>query len=145
MRRFARSGAKIRSSELRDRLQLVSQWAVRSDELSGILMQHRPRVIHFSGHGSTAGEILLVGPDGTARPVPSAVLVEMLRVLRGETRVVVLNACYAAVEAEAIVTVVDCAVGMSRDIGDQAGIVFASEFYQALGYGKSVRDALIWV
>ena len=35
----------------------------------------------------------------------------------------------------------DCVIRMSRAIGDQAGISFATAFYQALGYGEDVATA----
>jgi hypothetical protein len=36
---------------------------------------------------------------------------------------------------------IDCAVGMSAPIGDRAAIAFSGEFYQALGFGRSVQEA----
>jgi len=56
-------------------------------------------------------------------------------------RLVVLNACYSEVQAKAIAEVVDCVVGMKKEIGDEAAIIFAEYFYSALGYGRSVKQA----
>ncbi len=47
--------AKIRGAEYRDRLELASHWAVRLDDLSGLLMRRRPDIVHFSGHGDPSG------------------------------------------------------------------------------------------
>jgi len=55
--------------------------------------------------------------------------------------VVVLNACFSRDQAEAIVEVIDCAIGMKQEIGDEAAIAFAASFYSAVGYGRSVEDA----
>ena len=44
-------------------------------------------------------------------------------------------------KAEAIVEVVDRAVGMKKEIGDEAAIVFAAAFYRKLGFGASVKEA----
>jgi hypothetical protein len=133
--------SKIRGSEHRDRLELVSHWAVRLDDLSGLLMRRNPDVVHFSGHGAPMGEIVLIGTGGTSKPVPPEALGGLFRVLKDNVRVVVLNACYSEAQAEAIVKEIDCAIGMSAPIGDDHAIAFAAEFYQALGYGKSVQDA----
>lgn len=133
--------AKIRGSEYRDRLALAQHWAVRLDDLSGLLMRERPDVVHFSGHGAASGAIVLVGDDGQPRTVPPEALGKLFRVLRDRVRVVVLNACYSAVQARAIVKQIDCAVGMTAPIGDKAAAFFAAEFYQALGFGKSIREA----
>lgn len=133
---------KLRGSEYRDRLDLVSHWAVRWNDLSGILMRQRPGIVHFSGHGAEkTGEIVLVGDGGTSRPVAHEALAGLFRVLKGNVRVVVLNACYTGSLAKAIVREIDCAIGMSDKIGDDAAIAFAAWFYEALGYGKSVQDA----
>jgi tetratricopeptide (TPR) repeat protein len=62
-------------------------------------------------------------------------------VLKGDVRVVVLNACYSAAQARGIVQSIDCAVGIKGEIGDEASIAFSAEFYQALAYGRSVQQA----
>ena len=50
---------KIRSSEYRDSLELISAWAVRADDLLQVFNEHKPHIVHFSGHGSSEGEIIL--------------------------------------------------------------------------------------
>ena len=44
--------AQIRSADHRDALELVSGWAVRPDDLQQLLLQHKPHIVHFSGHGT---------------------------------------------------------------------------------------------
>ena len=132
---------KIRGSTHRDLIEMVSHWAIRLDDLSGILMRHRPNVVHFSGHGSTAGDICLIDSDGGAKPTTPKALAGLFRVLQDNVRVVVFNACHSEAHAKAVAREVDCAVGMSRAINDEHAIAFAAEFYQALGFGKSVADA----
>jgi hypothetical protein len=133
--------AKIRGSEHRDRLELVSHWAVRLDDLAGLLMRQRPHVVHFSGHGAHAGEIILLADDRTPRPVSPEALGKLFRILKDNVHVVVLNACYSEAQAQGIVKHIDCAIGMSDAIGDDHAIAFAAWFYEAMGYGKSVQDA----
>jgi hypothetical protein len=133
--------AKIQSAKHRDRLDLKSHWAVRLDDLSGILLRHSPQVVHFSGHGDKSGAIILVGSNGQAKAVPAKALAGLFRVLKDNVRVVVLNACYSATQAKAIVKEIDCAVGMSDPIDDDHAIAFAAEFYQALAFGRSVQEA----
>ncbi len=57
---------KIRTAEHRDTLRLISKWAVRPDDLLQSLNQHRPHIVHFSGHGSPGEEIVLQDPNGGA-------------------------------------------------------------------------------
>ena len=137
---FRAIDAKIRASDYRDHVQLIPHGAVRLEDIPGLLMRHKPHVVHFSGHGA-AGAIELTQADGSSHLVPPRALADIFRVLKDNVRVVLLNACDSEPQAEAIVGVIDCAVGMSDEIKDDAAIVFAAAFYEALGYGRSVQDA----
>ncbi len=74
-------------------------------------------------------------------PVSKAALKQLFSTLKDNIRVVVLNACCSRPQAEAIVEVIDCAIGMNRRIGDDAAIIFAASFYRAIGFGRSVSEA----
>ena len=52
-----------------------------------------------------------------------------------------LNACYSEAQAQAIAKHIDCVVGMTTAVGDDAAIDFATAFYRALGYGRDVQTA----
>ena len=54
----------------------------------------------------------------------------------------VLNACFTEAAADALRNVVDCVVGMRGAIGDTAARAFAVGFYRALGYRRSVGNAV---
>jgi hypothetical protein len=60
---------KIRSAEHRDSLELVPGFATRPDDILQLLNIHKPHILHFSGHGSTSGEILLADHSGQAKPI----------------------------------------------------------------------------
>ncbi len=132
---------KIRASDYPKALELRSEWAVRPDDLLQYLNEYRPQVVHFSGHGSAGEELVL--HDEVDRPVTvsTPALRALFSTLKDNIRVVLLNACYSRTQAEAIVEIVDCAVGMKRAIGDKAAIAFAASFYRALGFGRSVQEA----
>ncbi len=131
---------KIRGSEHREHVQLILHGAVRLADVPGLLMRHKPHVVHFSGHGDATGIELTTG-DGSSKVVPPNALADIFKALKDNVRVVVLNACDSAPQAEAIVDVIDCAVGMADEIDDDAAVAFAAAFYEALGYGKSVQTA----
>ena len=132
---------KIREADHRDSLELINKWAVRADDLLQYLNQYAPNVIHFSGHGTETSEIVLKDDQGGSKPVSSAALKQLFTALKGNIKLVMLNACYSRSQAEAIVQVIDCAVGMKTEIGDSAAIAFAASFYRAIGFGASVKDA----
>jgi hypothetical protein len=132
---------KIRASAHRDLVEVVSYWAVRPDDLLQALNEHEPHVIHFSGHGSNADEIILNDAQGSAKPVSKKALVNLFKTFKGNIQVVLLNACYSQPQAEGIIEHVPCAIGMSNSIGDRAAISFAASFYRAIGFGRTVREA----
>ncbi|MGH7451302.1 MAG: CHAT domain-containing protein [bacterium] len=131
----------LRQAEFRDKFDIEQQWAVRVVDLQGYLLRHQPDIVHFSGHGSAAREIILEDGDGNSQPVSGRALGQLFSVFKDHLRCVVLNACYSEPQAQAIAKHIDCVVGMSKTIGDAAAISFAVAFYQALGFGKDIKTA----
>lgn len=132
---------RLRSSDLRDRFVLEQQWAVRPGDLSAGLLQYTPKIVHFSGHGNPSGDLVLRATDGSSQPVSIRSLADLFEIAGDSVRCVVFNACYSQAQAEAVAPHVDCVVGTSREIGDDAAVRFAAGFYTALGYGRSVATA----
>lgn len=132
---------KIRLSEHRSVLTVVPGWAVRPEDLLQYLNLYKPTIVHFSGHGGTSGELILVDRQGNAKPIAPDALAALFLALKDSIRVVLLNACYSASQAAAIAEVVDCAIGVGREIGDDAAIEFAASFYSAIGFGRSIQEA----
>lgn len=132
---------KIRASEHRDALDITYTLATRPDDLLQSLNQHKPHIVHFSGHGSRAKEILLLDDNRQTKPVSAAALKALFTTLKDNIRVVFLNACYSQTQAKAITSSVDCTIGMSREISDQAAITFAASFYRAIGFNRSLQEA----
>ena len=124
-----------------DSLELITEWAVRPDDLLQYLNEYEPQAVHFSGHGTEEKEIILVDDERKPIRVSAAALEQLFTTFKDNVRVVMLNACYSQGQAEAIVRVIDCAIGMKEEIGDEAAIVFASAFYRAVGFGRSVANA----
>jgi hypothetical protein len=132
---------KIRASDHRDSLKLVSRWAVRPDDLLQALNEERPHVVHFSGHGNADGELIMLDQDRRPQPVSGDALAAVFGAVRDNIRVAVFNACLSTPQARAVTKHIDCAIGMKHPIGDAAAITFAASFYRALGFGRSVREA----
>jgi TIR domain/CHAT domain len=131
---------KFRAAEHRDALVFQSAWAVRPDDLLQLLNQHQPHIVHFSGHGSSEG-LSLAGDDGQERLVTTQALKRLFTTLKDNIRLVFLNACYSHEQAQALIGTIDCVIGMKESIHDTAAIAFASSFYRAIGFGRSIQDA----
>lgn len=133
---------RLRQSGATERIELCAEWALRADELPAALMRHRPQVVHFSGHGSSAGELYLSsGKSGDISPVGAETLRRIFEPLAADISCVVLNACYSAKQAETLAQIVPCVVGMSMAMKDTAAIAFAAGLYEALAFGESVEAA----
>lgn len=131
---------ELRGVRHRDRIELISGHAVRPDDLVRLVRQHTPTVVHFSGHGSTEG-IALRHDDGRTTIVRQDALARLL-MDRG-VRLVMLNACYSADQADALLASVPCVVGTTDAVGDEAARRFSVAFYRTLGDGHSISSAFI--
>ncbi|MEZ4735884.1 MAG: SH3 domain-containing protein [Caldilineaceae bacterium] len=130
----------LRRAEYRDQFDLRSHWAVHYEDLQELLLRHKPDILHFSGHGSPTGEIILQSAHGL-QGVGSEALGRLFAILKDNLRCVVLNACYSETQAQTVAQHIDCVVGMSDAITDATAINFAAAFYQGLGYGRSIKAA----
>jgi hypothetical protein len=131
--------AKIRASEYRDLIRIVTAGAVRPDDLLQAMNEHQPDVVQFSGHGRQHKGILICDARGNARAIDGETLAALFESTQSNVQVVVLNACYSQPQAQAIAAVVPCVIGMKGTIVDRAA--FVSSFYSALGFGHSVEIA----
>lgn len=128
-------------ARFRDKFDLEQKWAVRTASLSRHLLEIEPHIVHFSGHGSQAGQIYLEDETGKSHPIGVRALSSLFDALKDNIRCVVLNACYSETQAKAISRHIDCVIGMSKAIGDKAAIKFAQGFYQGIGYGRDLQTA----
>lgn len=118
-----------------------SVWAVRIDDIPDALLKHRPHIVHFSGHGDGADNLLLADEERGSRPIAADSLAEVFRVLGDNIRLVVFNTCFSLALAQAVTEYVDCAIGIEHQVNDVCARVFAGHFYQAICYGRSVLNA----
>lgn len=110
-------------------------------EISRYLLQHEPTLVHFSGHGSNDGQILMQDEQGRVAVVDPKALARLFDVLGNTVKCILLNACYSYTHAEFLSRSVPCVIGMSFAVGDHSAIEFARGFYRALSFGKSFEKA----
>lgn len=133
--------AKIEDGSHREAFEVIQQFALRPQDLQPVLLKHKPHIVHFSGHGSLAEEIVLESDTGQSHQVNKEAVANLFRLLKDNVRLVVLNACLTKAQAVAISQSIDFTVGTNDTVGDRASIAFASAFYGALAFGRSVREA----
>jgi TPR repeat protein len=132
---------KVGRARHRNALDFDWRLAARTDDLMQALIDERPQVVHFSGHGGTSGLILGSEDGREARAVDAATLGKLFRLFPGDIGVVVLNACLSLPQARAIADEVGCAIGTNASIPDEAAITFGAAFYRGIAGGESVKTA----
>lgn len=159
---------ELERSGYRDCFELETRWAAQPLDLLRELRKLKPTVVHFSGHGglnpaatgaasraprrdviADSGPsdserqqgLFFQGPDGRAQIVSAQALHDTFGAAGASVKLVVLSACYSDVQAEALRAHVDCVVGMSGSIRDDAARNFAIGFYGGLGECESIAAA----
>lgn len=130
----------IQRSQSKQAIQLVSQWAVRPQDLQRALLEHQPQIVHFSGHGTDDG-LLFLDEDDAATLIPPQVLAATFSTFKDTVRLVVLGACYSGPQAQAIAEHIDCTIGVQRELGEDTAATFSEAFYMGLGHGRSIAEA----
>lgn len=134
--------------EIREKLRLAgygktpinSTGATRSRDIQQAMLDFKPQIVHFSGHGAAQEGLVFEDAAGQEKLVSSVALANLFR-LFNRVECVVLNACYSKFQAEAIARHIEYVIGMSQGIGDKAAIEFSVGFYSALGTGESIEFA----
>lgn len=116
--------------------------ATTADTLLNDLLEARPTVVHFSGHGLVEGLIIETHGRGSAL-ASEASLVRMFQIpeIAARLRILVLNACLSAQQANALSSTVPAVVGTLDSVLDTTAIAFSQGFYNALGHGTSTASA----
>jgi hypothetical protein len=110
-------------------------------EFAKSLRLHSPSVLHFSGHGDRDGSLLMRDHDGAQHKMHPSGLARLIALHKGTLRLVVLNACHSRELADSLLRDIDCVIGMTSAVSDDAAILFAEAFYGALFDGQSIGDA----
>ena len=127
----------------REQFEISIGEAVRPQEFRRTLLDHKPDIVHFSGHGGGEQGLALMADNGEAILVKVAPLAKLFKALQEIFFIdcVFLNACYSDVQAEGIYPYVNYVVGMNQKIGDEAAKQFAIGFYDTLFAGQSIKSA----
>lgn len=132
---------RIMLAQKKEEFVLVKKGAVRVGDLQLYLNQEKPTIVHFSGHGTDDGKIVFEDNMGIGTAIPPTALARVFLTLKDNVNCVVLNACFSFEQAQAINQSINCVIGMSSSISDEAAIAFSSAFYLALASGRSIQNA----
>jgi hypothetical protein len=133
----------LRGARYRDQIDLQVRPAATIEDLLDGLNDHRPHVVHFSGHADSGllfdnasaidpGEHL-VGYRGVAR---------LLTATDHPPTLVVLNACETLEGADELLVAAPVVIAMSDSVGDASATIFAAHFYGGIGAAQTIGSAM---
>lgn len=133
----------LKKSKYRDLVSVEHLPAATSMDLLEGLNDHRPQVVHFSGHASSWG-LLMDNDEGTTDGdgLDFGLLARLLGATDEPPTLVVLNACESLAGADDLLRTVPVVIGMSDEINDASAVVFAARFYSGIASAQSVASSL---
>ena len=131
----------LKRSQQSDRYTIKSHLAVRYRDIRRSILDNRPQIVHFCGHGEGESGLAFEDENREIKLVNAFALAGLFRLFDTQVECVVLNACYSMYQAKAIAQHIEYVVGMNKSIGDKAALEFAIGFYDALGAGEGYQRA----
>jgi AAA-like domain/TIR domain/CHAT domain len=134
----------LKRSRYREQFVVEYATAARPRDVQRAMLDYKPQVVHFCGHGEGERGLVLEDELGAVKLVSTGGLASLFSLFSTKgLNCVLLNACYSEVQAKAIAQYIPYVIGMNQSIGDRAAIEFATSFYDALGAGESVKFAYL--
>lgn len=127
----------------REQFILKQIWAARPKDVRRAMLDIKPNIVHFCGHGEGEEGIAFEDETGRTQFVGAEVLAGFFKLFSKNVECVILNACYSEIQADAIARHIDYVIGMKRGIQDTAAIEFAVAFYDALASGEPIEFAYL--
>jgi hypothetical protein len=132
---------KLQLARLREKFNLQQKFSVRIADITQAMLDAEPTIVHFSGHGTSSGELCFENNVGKIHPVETDALSALFEQFSKQVDCVILNACYSEIQAKAISKHINYVIGMSNAIPDSTAIAFSVGFYQSLGAGRSIVES----
>lgn len=129
----------IRLAKHGERIEVTTLPAARIDDFRRALLRDSYSIIHFAGHGGS-GSLLFEKDDGSELATATDAVAAHIEEHHASVRCVILNACYSTIGLTKAIAPVT--IGMNAAVGDVAAIEFVRGFYDAIGAGRSVFQAI---
>lgn len=131
----------LQRSRNREEWKIESNEAVTVGDLRRALLDYRPTILHFSGHGGDDGGLCFEDAEGDSHSTDVVPLASLLHLFKNNLKCVVLNACHSYVQADAVRGEIDNVIGMRAAVDDDSAKEFAVSFYDAVFAGTDFRMA----
>lgn len=131
----------IAKARHRDSIIFESKWAVRPGDILHYMNTCEPTIVHFSGHGSDNDELVLMNNNDETKLVSLEAIVQAMSVANENLRLVFFNTCSSYNQAAYVTEHIECAIGMTQSILDDAAQKFSAQFYSSISFGHSVQKS----
>jgi len=134
----------VRGSIYRGHIHLVSAPAADEKSILNGINDHRPQIVHFSGHGDQGGIWVDDGKvnKSIGREMKFDLLADTLKATNSPPTLLVLNSCDSLQQAGVLLGAAKVVVGMSDSISDIGAATFAAQFYAAIASAQPISVAL---
>jgi hypothetical protein len=131
---------ELKSSFAKDKIIIHSGLAVTPSDFARLLIEEKPSIVHFSGHGTRDG-IVLQNEEGKAQVLSWENLIRIFKQTKNVVECLILNTVYSGTHANELAKEIPIVIGMEKAITDKAAISFSEGFYKAIGGGKNYEEA----
>jgi hypothetical protein len=142
---YKRIESAINSARNREEFQLIRRDAITMNDLQSALLRYAVDIIHYSGHSSKEGHLMLQDDDGKPVFISGQIFADLLRITSKDSkyriRCVFLNTAYSEKLAESIIPYTDFVISHGASVTDRAAMEFAASFYESLANGKTFQDS----
>lgn len=132
---------KLQLAKLRNRFVLEQRTSVRSQDLIQSMMDVKPNLVHFAGHGMSNGSLYIENRTGETHLISPNALAQLFEQFKHQVQCVVLNICHSEIPAKAIARHIKYVIGINNEITDEAAIAYVIGFYQGLGNGYTIEES----
>jgi hypothetical protein len=123
------------------RFRIFRHARIQRQELERTLSTFQPHIVHFAGHGTPGGSLLLEAPDGQRWDLDRDTLRTIFRAYAQSVKLAVLNACHSELAANVLREVVPYVLGNAIEVFDSHALTFSQTFYSALFQDESLHKA----
>ena len=130
-----------RRAKNRNLFEIEEVLAVRVEDIRRKMLDFRPQIVHFCGHGQGDGGLVVEGDSGRAESLSTSALAQLFKLFSSDVECVIFGSCYSEIQARAVAEHIDYVIGMNQAISDSSAIAFSVGFYEAIGSGNSFEFA----
>lgn len=129
---------EIMRAKYRDDFELIPCLASRIGDFQRSLLDSKPHIIHFSGHGTCSGICLIGNDEGNTDVVENQPLADLFKLFSKYIDCVFLNSCHSINQSNLISNHISKVICMKNSVDDKTAIHFAKSFYASLASGQDI-------